>query len=139
MPTNSSIFGLFCCAFWLLYFYLGNVANQMTGVLGVFNFDSSELPVITIYALYVPMLIKWIIKEKDLGVFKRFILPILSIIACLFLAFVAVYSHGIVYLMDWLNGGEFKCPVIFYFIVFGIFMLIGFLCSSDFKKLIRKK
>ena len=110
----------------------------MTGVLGVFNFDSSELPVITIYALYVPMLIKWIIQEKDLGVFKRFILPILAIFACLFLVFVAVYSHGILPFINAQANGEFKCPVIFYFIVFGIVMLIGYLCSSDFKKLISK-
>ena len=139
MPTNSSIFALFCCAFWLLYFYLGNVANQMTGVLGVFNFDSSELPVITIYALYIPMLIKWIIKEKDLGVFKRFILPILAIFACLFLVFVAVYSHGIIPFINAQKVGEFRCPVIFYFIIFAVVMLIGFLCSSDFRKIINKK
>ncbi len=137
MPTNSSIFGLFCCGFWLLYFYLGNLSGD-GGVLGVFNFDSSELPVITIYALYVPMIIKWIIKEKDLGIFKRFILPIASIIACLFLVFVALYSHGINKFIQAQAKGEFSCPVIFYLIVFAIVMFIGYLCSSDFKKLIKK-
>ncbi len=137
MPTNSSIFGLFVCAFWLLYFY---GANLTSGWFGVFNFDSSELPIITIYGMYVPMLIVWIIKEKELGVFKRFILPIASIAGCLFLCFVAVVSHGINPFKAAQEAGTgFVFPVLFYLIMFAVIMGIGFLFSSDFKKLISKK
>lgn len=121
MPSNSSIFGLLVCSVWLLYFY---GANLSSGWFGLFNFDSSELPVITIYAMYIPMIIMWIVKEKDLNVFKRFILPIASIIACAFLVFVAFVSHGI--------------DVLFYLIIFAVVMFIGFLFSSKFKKLIKK-
>ncbi len=117
MPTNSSIFGLLVCALWFIYFY---GANLSTGWFGVFCFDSSELPVITIYAMYIPMIFMWIVKEKDLGVFKRFILPITSIIACAFLVFVAFVSHGI--------------DVLFYLIIFAIVMIIGFFFSHTFKK-----
>ncbi len=156
MPTNSAIFGLLVCGLWLVYFYGANlptytdvVINKETNVVaalfgstswfGLFCFDSSELPIITIYALYIPMLIVWIIKEKEMNVFKRFILPILSIIACLFLVFVAVWSHGITPYLNAQAEGQFSFPVLFYLIIFAVVMLIGFFFSSDFKKLINKK
>jgi APA family basic amino acid/polyamine antiporter len=133
MPTNSSVFGLFTCGFWLLYFY---GANLTSGWFGLFNFDSSELPIITIYAMYIPMIIKWIINEKDLSKFKRFVLPIASILGCLFLVFVAIMSHGI---NPYRNSDTFTFPVLFYLIIFAVIMIIGFLFSNDFKKLINKK
>ncbi len=135
MPTNSAIFGLLVCGLWLVYFY---GANLTTPWFGLFSFDSSELPIITIYALYIPMLVVWIIKEKELGVFKRFVLPILAIISCLFLVFVAVWSHGITPYLNALANGQFSFPVLFYLIIFAVVMFVGFLFSSDFKKLIKK-
>lgn len=45
MTTNSAAWGLFLCAVWLTYFY---GANLTSGWFGVFNFDSSELPIITV-------------------------------------------------------------------------------------------
>ena len=66
MTTNSSIWGLFMCSAWLVYFYGANLSPD-GGWFGPFSFDSSELPIVTIYALYIPMLIMWIKKEKDLG------------------------------------------------------------------------
>ncbi len=136
MPTNSSIFGLFVCAAWLLFFYGANLAS--TNWFGLFSFDSSELPIITIYAMYIPMIIMWIVKEKDLGVFKRFVLPILSIIACSFLVFVAIMSHGVNPYLSAIKEGKFAFPVLFYLIIFAVIMFIGFLFSSAFKKLINK-
>ena len=136
MPTNSAIFGLLVCGLWLVYFY---GANLTTPWFGLFSFDSSELPIITIYALYIPMLVVWIIKEKEMNVFKRFILPILAIISCLFLVFVAVWSHGITPFLNAQADGKFSFPVLFYLIIFAVVMLIGFFFSSDFKKLISKK
>lgn len=136
MPTNSAIFGLFICAAWLLYFYGANLTAPW---FGLFSFDSSELPIITIYGMYIPMLVMWIVKEKDLGVFKRFVLPILSIIACLFLVFVAVYAHGITPFLNAQAEGKFSFPVLFYLIIYVVIMGIGFLFSKDFKNIISKK
>ncbi|MBQ3049194.1 MAG: amino acid permease, partial [Oscillospiraceae bacterium] len=122
MVTNSSIWGLFVCAAWLLYFYGANLSG---GWFGLFNFDSSELPIVTIYAMYVPMFIVWMIKEKGLSLYKRFVLPSLSIIACLFMVFAAVYAHGYTPYTSAKELGEFSCPVIFYLIIFAVIMLIG--------------
>lgn len=123
MTNNSAIWGLFVCGFWLLYFYGANLTEK--GWFGLFNFDSSELPIVTIYAMYIPMMIMWMVKEKDLGVMKRFILPALSIFACAFMVFAACYAHGYTPYMNAQAEGKFSCPVIFYLIVYAVIMLAG--------------
>ena len=84
------------------------------------------------------MFIMWIIKEKELGVVKRFVLPIASIVACAFMVFAAVYAHGITPFKTAQGNGEFSFPVLFYLIIFAVVMLVGFFFSSSFKKLISK-
>lgn len=122
MTTNSSIWGLFVTSIWLIYFY---GANLTEGWFGVFNFDSSELPIVTVYAMYIPMFISWIKTQKDLGKFKRFVLPIASIVACAFMIFAAVYAHGITPYLTAKQDGKFAFPVLFYLIVFAVIMGIG--------------
>lgn len=123
MTNNSAIWGLFVCGFWLLYFYGANLTEK--GWFGLFNFDSSELPIVTIYAMYIPMMIMWMVKEKDLGVMKRFILPLLSIFACAFMVFAACFAHGYTPYINAQAEGTFRCPVIFYLIVFAVIMIAG--------------
>lgn len=130
MTTNSSVWGLFICALWLVYFY---GANLTEGWFGLFNFDSSELPIVTIYALYIPMFIAWMIKEKDLGTFKRFILPVISILACAFMVFAAVYAHGITPYLAAKANGTFSFPVLFYLILFAVVMVIGLMVRKPKK------
>ena len=122
MTTNSSVWGLFVSGAWLLYFY---GANLTSGWFGLFNFDSSELPIVTIYAFYIPIFIVWMIKEKDRGVLTRFILPIASILSCAFMVFAAVYAHGITPYLTAKANGKFSFPVLFYLIVFAVIMVIG--------------
>ena len=130
MVTNSSIWGIFICAVWLIYFY---GANLTSGWFGLFNFDSSELPIVTIYAFYIPMFIIWMKKEKDMGFVKRFLLPIISIIACLFMVFAAVYAHGITPYLAAKADGKFSFPVLFYLIVFAVILLAGALLNRKKK------
>ncbi len=122
MTTNSAIWGLFVCAIWLIYFY---GANLTSGWFGLFNFDSSELPIVTIYAMYIPIFIAWMIKEKELSTFKRFVLPAVSIVACAFMVFAAVYAHGITPFLAAKEAGKFSFPVLFYLILFAVIMVIG--------------
>ncbi len=124
MTSNSAVWGLFISAAWLLYFY---GANLSSGWFGLFNFDSSELPIVTIYAMYIPIFIAWMIKEKELGVFKRFILPIASVICCAFMVFAAVYAHGVTPYLAAKEAGGFSFPVLFYLIVYAVFMIVGVL------------
>jgi len=108
MPTNSAVAGVLLCAIWLLYFY---GANLTEGWFGPFCFDSSELPIITIYAMYIPIFIMVMKKETEWSAFKRFIMPALSICGCIFMVIAAIFSH--------------RMAVVFYLIVFVVVMIIG--------------
>lgn len=136
MTTNSSIWGLLASCIWMVYFYGANMAGHAEGAplnpvvgrttwFGLFNFDSSELPVVTVYAMYIPMFIMWMKKEKDLSVFKRFVLPIAATVSCAFMVFAAVYAHGITPYLAAKGAGNFSFPVLFYLIVFAVIMVVG--------------
>ena len=132
MPSNSCIVGLVIVAAWLVYFY---GANLTTPWFGKFSFDSSELPIITIYALYIPMFIMFMKKEKGLSPVKRFVLPTLGLIGSAFMVFAALYSHGYApYIAAKEAGQGFTCPVIFYLVVFAVIMAIGLLLMKPKQK-----
>lgn len=132
MTTNSSVWGLFVCGLWLVYFY---GANLTSGWFGVFNFDSSELPIVTIYAMYIPIFIAWMKKEKQEGVFNRYILPTVSLLACLFMVFAAVYAHGITPYLSAKANGTFSFPVLFYLIIFAVVMILGAIFKKSKKQI----
>lgn len=122
MVTNSAVYGLFISSAWMLYFY---GANLTSGWFGYFNFDSSELPIVTIYALYIPIFIAWIRNETELSFVTRYLLPIAALLSCVFMIFAAVYAHGITPYLQAKANGTFAFPVLFYIIVFAVIMLIG--------------
>ena len=117
MPANSSVFALLVTAAWFLYFYLSNLACTWTGP---FVFDSTELPIITIYMMYLPILIQWMRKETDQPVIKRFILPSLAFCGSVFMVIACILSH--------------KWGCFWYMIVFAVVMVIGGLLDKSRKK-----
>jgi APA family basic amino acid/polyamine antiporter len=108
MPSNSSLLSLLFSAVWLLYFYGANLGG---GWFGSFDFDSSELPIITLYAMYIPMFVQFIRKETDLNAFKRVVMPVLGLLGCAFMVYAAFIAHG--------------KEVVHYLIVFAVFMIVG--------------
>ncbi|MDY0274741.1 MAG: amino acid permease [Desulfomicrobium sp.] len=112
MPTNSAIFGLLLSAFWLVYFYGANLTDPW---FGFFCFDPSELPIVTLYAMYLPIFFM-MHKEKDLSVFKRLVLPLLASIGSLFMIYAACFAHGM--------------AVVAYLIIFAVIMLPGVFLKS---------
>ena len=115
MPANSAIFGLLLCGFWLVYFYGSNLTE--TPWFGPFSFDASELPIVTLYAFYIPVFILMMKKEKDLPVFKRFVMPSLALCGCIFMMIAACFAHG--------------KTVIYYLIMFAAVMAIGAVCGRQ--------
>ena len=109
MPTNSAIISLVFDAFWLLYFYGANLGG---GWFGSFSFDSSELPIITLYGMYIPLFIQFIRKSRDLNMFKRFLMPVLGLCGCGFMVYAAFAGYGI-------------SAVLHYLVVFAVVMAIG--------------
>ncbi|MCQ2480147.1 MAG: amino acid permease, partial [Clostridia bacterium] len=93
MPSNASIVALFFNVAWLFYFFMANLtpfANK-----NMFLFDSTELPLICVYAFYIPVYIMLMVKGKDLGAFKRFIMPVFSIAGAALFIYAAITKHGI--------------------------------------------
>lgn len=127
MPGNSSMMGLFISGIWLLYFY---GANLDTPWFGLFSFDSSELPIITTYAMYIPIFISMFIKGKEFGVVKGRIAPILAIIGSIFMVIAAVFAHGVYPYQAAKANGTFALPVLFYLISYGVVMIIGMLLMN---------
>lgn len=121
MPVNSALFGMLTVAFWLVYFF---GANLSTGWFGLFNFDSSELPIVALYALYIPIFLK-MYKDKDLGKVKRIVVPTLAILSCIVLIGCAVYSHGIAKYQAAAAEGKFSFPVLFFLIVTAAVLFVG--------------
>ena len=91
MPLTSSILSLVMSMFWLVHFYGSNIAQPWFP--DVFCFDSSELPIITLYAFYIPIFFMVMKRENNWGVFSRFVLPGLGIIGCLFMVATCVIVH----------------------------------------------
>jgi APA family basic amino acid/polyamine antiporter len=122
MPANAGVLALLLCAGWYFYFY---GANLSAPIFGVFSFDSSELPIISIYAIYIPIFIAFIRKEGKTQRFKNVVMPILAIVAAAFMIFVAFYAHGIRPWRAAAEQGEFAFPVLFYLIVFAAILSLG--------------
>ena len=115
MPTNSTVFGIFVSGLWLVYFY---GANLTAGWFGPFCFDSSELPIITLYALYIPIYFS-LMKRKDLSAFRGKVMPILATLCSLFMVYATIRAYHI--------------KVLFYLIIFVVILLIGAFFKSGRK------
>ena len=131
-PSNSGIIEVLICILWLFYFFGANLFEKP--LFGIFSFDSSELPIITTYAVYLPIFIVFIVKEIKQKRYKEIVLPALAVICCLFMIFSAFYAHGIVPYKAALEKGEFAFPILFYLIIFVIIMLIGILFEKSSNK-----
>ena len=114
--TNSSVIGLLACAAWGVYFYLSNLAGTWSGI---FVFDPTEIPIVTIYAMYLPIFISWMKKEKDQTPMRRFVLPILAFTGSAFMVFACILSH--------------KMACVWYLIVFAVIMAVGALFMNKKK------
>ena len=111
MPMNSVVIGVVFIGIWYVFFYGANLTESW---FGNFTFDSSELPIITMYGMYFPIFINMIRKErKELGIIKGIVLPIVALMASGFMVFAAIYSHGI--------------KVAYYMIVYVVIMALGIL------------
>lgn len=112
MATNSAILGLLLCAVWATYFCFSNLFGTWSGA---FVFDPTELPIITIYAMYIPIFVCWMKKAKDETPVKRYLIPSLAIIGSLFMVYACYSAHGV--------------ACLWYLIVFAVITLIGLIVN----------
>lgn len=130
MAHNSSIIGLVLCALWLFqwqFFFFDNTVLGAGKLPAFWCWEGDEVSIITLYAFYIPIFIAMMIKCKEFGIIKRFVLPGLAVLCCLFMCYCAYDAYK--------AAGQIWS----YLIVFAIIMLIGFLFSNDFKNFIAKR
>ncbi len=108
MPTASGIFALAVCLLWLTQWQMGFINGFLPRFI---SFENDELPIITFYVACIPIFIYVMRKCKDLGPIKRFVMPSLSCLCCVFMVFCAIYSYRI--------------DALYYLIVFAVIMGIG--------------
>ena len=113
-PVNSAVFALMVSASWFVYFYLSNLAGTWSGP---FVFDPTELPIISVYLMYIPIFVQWMRKEKDENVLRRFIFPAFAICGSAFMILASIISHrigclwyAIVFLVIMGIGAKFERP-----------------------------
>ena len=116
MPIASAIIGFAISLVWMLQWEFGLIRGKLPAII---SFENDELPIIVLYALYIPIFINMMIKCRDLSPVKRFVFPSLSIAACVFM----IYSAFAAY----------KIQAIYYLIVFTVIMLIGLMFYRDKK------
>jgi APA family basic amino acid/polyamine antiporter len=75
MPTVSAILGTVLILFYLIIWTM-NLNNTLPFGISI---DVSLLPVALLYFMYIFIYVKFIIKMKDLGIYRRFIVPVLAI------------------------------------------------------------
>lgn len=122
MPINSTFIGALIVMVWVTYYFGANLSS--TNWFGVFSFDSSELVIVALYLMYIPIFVKMYSHKED-NFFKRFIVPTLAIFSCIFLVGCAVYSHGIAKYQAAAAEGRFSFPVLFFAIVTVVVLFIG--------------
>ena len=120
MAPNSGIVGLFATMAWLLFFYCSQFSD-FGASWGFFAFDPTELPIVTIYFLYIPIFFMMMFRLKDTGVFKRFFAPVFAIAGSSFMMVATVFSH--------------KQYVIGYLIIFAVINIIGMFFAKEKKKI----
>ena len=116
MPLISCITGIAFVFFWLfqistLFFHGPLALNTLNSPNWLLAWEPDEVCIITLYAIYIPIYLQIIFKEKDMNFVFRFILPILATIASVFMCYCAYLSYGI--------------QTVYYLIFFVIVTLIG--------------
>lgn len=91
MPIASFSLGLVFSVIWLFFLFGTQISEY--ALFGDFGFDISEIPVVTVYGMYIPLFFSFLKKwGRKISVLKRITVS-MGIIACIFTAVCAIYAH----------------------------------------------
>ncbi len=113
LPANSAAAGLAVTAAWFVFFYLAQLSSSPDAWLGPLAYDSSELPIITLYALYLPILVMFMVRARQLDPVRRFVIPVLACGGSCFMIVACIYAHGV--------------SNLWYLLMFAVIMAVGML------------
>ena len=91
MPMASFSLGLVFSILWLFFLFGTQISED--ALFGNFGFDISEIPVVTVYGMYIPLFFSFLKKwGRKISVLKRITVS-MGIVACIFTAVCAIYAH----------------------------------------------
>ncbi len=120
-PIKAAVVAMCVGGFW----YAWTVMMWMGGP-GLFGavhscewlaWEPDEIGIIALYVMYIPMMIGLMIKAKDAGFVRRFLLPILGLLCCVFFAYAI-----------WTGYGPKQC--IGFLVFFVVVEIVGFLMNK---------
>ncbi len=115
-PVKSALFGMFFGGFWYAWdcvmYWNGPDFMGVTHQNMFFGFEPDEVCIVNLYAMYIPMFVALIVKNKDFGFIKRFVLPVLGIGCCVFMVVCCVLGWGAIACLG-------------YLCFFAVFMIVG--------------
>jgi len=98
-PIKSALFGMIFSGFWyawdVLLYWNGPDFFGTTHMNMFFGYEPDEVCIVNLYAMYIPMFIALMAKNKDFNFVKRFVLPILGIACCIFMVYCCVMGWGV--------------------------------------------
>lgn len=121
---KSSLIGLILGGFWYAWVtilwmrgpdFFGGVHNCMW-----IGWEPDEISIINLYAMYIPMFVALMVKGTDLKFGKRYLLPSLGLLCCLFMVYCCWEGKG-------------YQQVLGYLIFFAVVMFIGWLIKNPKK------
>ncbi len=126
MPLKSCIIGFGLMGFWLfqtstLFFQGPLVFNGTGNPEWLLAWEADEICIITLYALYIPMFFFVMLKKKEYGFLQRYVLPLLAMIASVFMCYCCYVSYG-------------AKQVLYYLVFFAAVMAIGMYLMEPKKK-----
>ena len=95
---KSSVIGMVIAGFWyawdsVLWWggpdMLGNIHGNMW-----IAWEPDEIAIVCLYAMYIPMFVGLMVKCKEFGFFRRFVLPALGVACCLFMVYCCFVGKG---------------------------------------------
>ncbi len=91
MPVASFSLGLVFSVMWLFFLFGTQISED--SLFGNFGFDISEIPVVTVYGMYIPLFFLFLKKwGRKISRLKRITVS-MGIVACVFTAICAIYAH----------------------------------------------
>ena len=118
MPLISCVAGIGFLLFWIfqistLFFHGPLAINDLGSPAWLLAWEADEICIITLYAVYIPIYLAIIFKEKDMNFMFKYILPVLAIISSGFMCYCAYLAYGI----------QTVYYLVFFVLVIGIGML----------------
>lgn len=119
--VKSSLVGLILAGAWygwtvILWMkgpdFFGGVHNSLW-----IGWEPDEISIVNLYAMYIPMFVALMVKCKEFNFFRRFVMPSLGLICCIFMVYCCVVGKG-------------PQQILGYLIFFAVVMFVGYLFNK---------